>query len=95
MFQIDFLSFFNDSKLKETLHNVLKEKSNLNNHDIEKFIENRIKYHGDKMTQQMQNYVKSYSASEQDINQKNEIDQKLDEMINSIKLENKKFESVE
>jgi len=95
MFQIDFLSFFNDSKLKDTLFNILKEKSNLNNHDIDKFIENRIKYHGDKMTQYMQDYVKNYSAHSQDITQKTEIDQQLDEMIEAIKLENKKFERVE
>lgn len=95
MLNIDFLSFLKDSKIKESLTQVFKEKSNLPQHEIDAYLDERIKYHGDKMNEYIKNYLTGYNNDIKKDSNKTELDQKLDQMIEKIKLENKKFEKVD
>jgi len=95
MLNIDFMSFLNDSKIKESLIQVFKEKSNLPHNEIEAYLNDRIKFHGDKMNVYINDYLTGYNKDIKSSQNKSDIDNQLDKMIEQIKLDNKKFEKVD
>ena len=59
--------------------------------DINNYLENRINHHGNKMNNMISEHIDFYQKAKDKGSTNKEIDRKLDEMVNNIKIQSKKF----
>ncbi len=90
MFEIDFLKFLVEQKIYGALSEGIKKNTKLSDSEVDSFLKDRIEKHGDSMNQLFKKHVQTYQDMKGQNLKKDEIDQKLDEMVNNFINQKKK-----
>ena len=95
MLKINYEKLLEDLGLTKTLKTILIDKANMKEKDADNFIKASINKHSYNIDNAISNINDFYHAQKNESmkdNNMNDIDQKLDEMINQVKNDYKKFE---